>query len=923
MNVSSGHRPHPATASLASAAWTALFGAALLAYPRSHRRQFGAELLGLSRDRLAACWVRSPRRAVLLAALDLGDALADGAAERWRSVTTWWAWPRHHASRTERTTSMSWESLGNDLRLALRQCRRAPLFTALTVASLALGIGANSAMFAVVNAVLLRPLPYQDPGALVAVWSDNTNRGEHANSVSPANFEAFRAAPSFAAVEGMYAFLTPAQVRIDAEPEVVQASTVTPGMFALLGRDALLGRTFRDGDPDATVVLSYRFWQRRLGGDPGVVGRTIAMTGSPTPLTVLGVMPEDFVFPYRSMLVASGFTRANEADGWVQMTRHRDPRLVDASGQPNRSIHYLAVIGRLRAGASIDKAREELATIARQRAIDFPDTNSGWAVTARPLHEQAVGALRPALIILLAGVAVVLLITCINVANVLLARAAGRGRDLAIRTALGASRRRLVQQMLVESVVLAAAGGAAGLGLMVIATRAMIALAPATLPRLGEVTAGMPVLVFAAVVSLATGVAVGVLPAFAAAHTPAQDALREGGRTTSSRTRRRVRAVLIVAEVALAMTLTIGGGLLLRSFISVLHVDPGFQAGHLLTLQVNVPPRYGDVASQLQFYDELESRVRALPGVTAIGGTTRLPLGSTGLTTMIEVQGSGKPRAEWPEVEMRRAVFDFFGAMQIPILRGRAFSRQDDMMSMPVAVVNSVCVMSVFGGEDPIGKQVRLGGNGRWLTIVGVTGSIKHGTLEETPRPELYITYRQGPPVSPYLAIRTSGDAAQLAPAVRQVMRDLNANPPTDLRTMDEIRSRSVAERRFVLVLVAVFGVLALGLAALGVYGVITLVTAERTAEVGIRLALGAMPSQVLNLLLGHALRLALAGIAIGGLLALALTPLLEAQLFGITRSDPVTYAAVSATLAGTAVLAALVPARRAMHVDPAQTLRR
>ena len=820
---------------------------------------------------------------------------------------------------------MTWDSLRRDITIAFRQFKRAPLFAALTVASLALGIGANAAIFAVVNSVLLEPLPYGDASSLVMIWSDNTKNNERTNPVSPANYEAFKAAGSLAGVEGMYSFLTPAQVRIDAEPEATLVSQVTPGMFTLLGRQPVVGRKFDDpGAPDGAVI-SYQFWQRRFGGDPRVIGRTLQMTGAgaAAAIPIIGVMPEDFTFPYGSMLWTSGFTRNTDVDMWWPISRTRDFRLVDASGQPNRSIHYFGVVGRVAAGQTLDRVRADLAAIATQRASDFPDTNAGWGVTVRSLHEQTVGPIRPALLILLGGVGVVLLITCINVANVLLARAAGRGRDLAIRSALGASRARLIQQALTESVLLSLAGGIAGLGVMQLALRALLAAAPSTLPRVNEVDPSWPVVVFALVLAVVVGLAVGLIPALTAARSRAQDSLRDGTRTTASRVRHRTRAALIVAEVALAMILTVGGGLLLRSFVSVLQVNPGFNPEHLLTMQFAVPPRYSGAEAILTFYDDLERRLRALPGVSAVGGTTRLPLGSTSVTTYIETEGRPVPRAELPEVEMRRAVFDYFETMQIPVIRGRTFTRDDRLGTPNAVVVNETLASRLFPNEDPVGKRIRFAQpNQPWMSIVGVVGSIRHGSLEETPKPEFYIYYRQGPPVGPFVVLRTSGDPAELAGAVRQVARDLGADPPRDVKTMEALRSSSVAPRRFVLMLVGLFGVLALGLAALGVFGVVTLIAAERTTEVGIRLALGATPSQVMTLMLGHSLRLAGLGIAIGAVVAFVLSPWLKAQLFGVGTADPVTYAGVALALVLTAVLGAYIPARRAMAVDPASALR-
>ena len=572
---------------------------------------------------------------------------------------------------------------------------------------------------------------------------------------------------------------------------------------------------------------------------------------------------------------------------------------------------------------SIDQARADLAAIAQRREMEFPDTNARWGVTVNPLHEQVVGGLRPALLLLLAGVGVVLLITCINVANVLLARAAGRSRDLSVRSALGASRARLVQQTLVETLLLSLAGGIAGLAVMSAATRAILAMAPPNLPRLAEVSPGMPVVLFSFALALVTGIAVGVFPALSVARSSGHDSLRDGTRTTTSAARRRTRAALIVAEVALAMALTVCSGLLLRSFTSVLAVDPGFRAENLVTLQVRVPTRYSGREAQITFYDELDARLRAVPGVTSVGGTTRLPLGSSSVTTMLDVDGRDVPQAERPEVELRRAVLDYFSAMQIPVLQGRAFTREDTMTTDGVVVVNGALATRVFPNGDAVGSRVRMGsGGGPWFTIIGVVGNIKHGSLEEVPRPEIYQVHRQLPPVNPFMVVRTSGAPEQAIAGIRQALRELGVDQPADLSTMEVVRSRSIGARRFLLLLVGIFGVLALGLAALGVFGVITLIAAERTAEVGVRLALGATPSQVMQMVLGQAVRLTLAGIVAGSAAALLLAPYIEAQLYRVVATDPVTYLGVAVVLVFAAVLAAYVPARRAMKVDPAEALR-
>jgi predicted permease len=896
-----------------------LLRGAIRAYPPGFREDFAVDLEETMAARVGRARARSVVHGAAMTAFCLVDVVVSGLAER-RRVR------RLDPALHRRSLLMTWESIRADLRLAWRQSRRSPLFAALTVACLAIGIGANSAIFSVVYAVLLRPLPYAAPDRLVAIWSDNTKSGEPNNPVSPANYEAMRALPALSGVEAMYSFFVTAQATIDVEPEAVTISVVTPGMFALLGRQALHGRPIQPGDPPSIAVISHQYWRRRFGADPGVVGRTVRTAGAAVPITIAGVMPEDFVFPYQSMLGPSGFTRATQPDVWQPLAPTPQTRYADASGQPNRNIHFLAVVARLAPNTTRDEAERALTDLAEKRAKEFPDTNDGWGVTMRPLHEQTVGALRPALVTLLFGVGVVLLITCINVANVFLSRAAGHRRDFAVRAALGASRGRLAQQTFVETTVLAAAGGAAGLGVMALAVRGMLAVAPSSLPRLDEASPGWIVALFAMLLSLVTGIAVGLLPALQAGRSRTSDALADNPRTTTSRTGRRLRSGLIVSEVALAMALTIGVGLLLRSFVAVLGVDEGFESNGLLTMQISVPPRYGDAPARVAFYDDLEARLRALPGVTGVGGTTRLPLGSTNVSTYIEVEGRSIPRTEFPEVEFRREVFDYFGAMGIPLVAGRRFGPQDNLEALTrtelgAAVVNTEFVRRVFPGEEALGRKVRMGG-GNWLAIVGVVGSIRHGSLEEAPRPELYIPSRQGPPVAPYVVVRISGDAASLAPAVRETLRQLGANPPTDVRTMSDIRSASVGARRFVLLLVTLFGGVALALAAVGVYGVVALAVSERRAEVGLRLALGARPSQILGLVFGQAMALAGAGIAVGIGLAAAGTPLVASQLFGVTVADPITYAGVAAVLAGAAAAAAIVPARRAVRVDPAATLR-
>jgi putative ABC transport system permease protein len=892
---------------------------ALLAYPPAFRREFGREVHRIFQARVD----RAGRRRTAIALFCLFDTIASGIAERGRELGERWAWPRHFVPSASGSQTMTWGSLSADLRFAIRHFKRAPMFAALTAASLAFGIGANAAMFAVVHAVLLAPLPYNDTRSLVVVWSDNAAGGQPLNPVSGGNFEAFRAAPALAATEAMQSFVNTTPIRIGNESISAVTSTITPGMFSLLGRQPILGRTFQPGEPQPVAVLSYDFWMRQFGGDRAVVGRTLTPVAPGQPIEIAGVMPPDFKFPYGSMLFRPSAREDVRVDFWLPLLRQTDPWFFDTTGQPNRSVHHLVLIGRLAPGMSIDRARTDLAAIAKRREAEFPDTNARWGVTVNPLHEQVVGGLRPALLLLLGGVGIVLLVTCINVANVLLARAAGRSRDLSVRSALGASRARLVQQMLVETLLLSFAGGIAGLVVMDVATRAILAMAPPNLPRLGEVSPGLPVVLFSFALALVTGIAVGVFPALTVARSSGRDSLRDGTRTTMSAARRRTRAALIVAEVALAMALTVCGGLLLRSFTSVLAVDPGFRAENLLTMQVRVPTRYSGREAQVTFYDALDERLRAVPGVVSLGGTTRLPLGSSSVTTMLDVEGRAVPPTERPEVELRRAVLDYFTAMRIPLLQGRTFTREDTMTTDAVVVVNNALASQVFPDGNAVGSRVRMGSStGQWFTIIGVVGNIKHGSLEEVPRPEIYQAHRQFPPTNPFMVVRTSGDSKQAVTGVRQALRELGVDRPAEMSTMEAVRSQSIGARRFLVLLVGIFAALALGLAALGVFGVITLVAAERTGEVGIRLALGATPSQVMQMMLGQAVRLTLAGIAAGTAAALLLAPYIKAQLFGIGATDPITYLGVTVVLVLAALMAAYVPARRAMKVDPADALR-
>ena len=901
----------------------ALHRLAMRAYPPAFRTRLGDDLQQTFVRRINAARQRGVFFGVISVGAGLVDTCMSGLAERSADARVR-ARLATNGSSPSRSLPMTWESLVSDVQLAFRHIRKSPVFATMTIATLAVGIGANGAIFSAVYAALLKPLPYSGADRLVALWSDQTKIGDSSYPMSPANYDAFkRESTTLAQVEAMYSFLVNLQVPLDDSFETVQVSTVTPGMFSLLGRQALLGRGLQEGD-EQNVVLSHSYWQRRFGGDRSVVGKTLSRPGV-TPLTIVGVMPEDFTFPYRSMLGPSGFSRAQTADMWRLLTPRTETRMIDATGQPNRTLHFFSVIARLKDGVSMPQAVSELKALAARRARDFPESNDGYGVTVRPLLDQTVGKIRPALILLTTGVGVILLLTCVSIANVLLARASSKQRDQSVRAALGASRARLLQQTLIESVVLSCLGGLAAILVVALGTSALLAIAPPDLPRVTEARISWQVATFIIGLSLAVGMATGLLPAISSARIKPEDSLRDSQRNTASAGQRLVRSALVVTEVTLATFLAIGAGLLLRSFAAVLSVNPGFAVDHVLTFQVSVPGRYSTVPARVEFYDELKSKLGVLPGVVSVGGSTRMPLGSTQVSTTLTVEGREVRPTDLPEVQMRRSVHDFFGTMRIPVIEGRVFTDGDRLPAENVAVINDALAAKVFPNESPLGKRVQMGPNPRpdgWLRIVGVVGSVRHSSLEETPQPEIYISHLQGPPVGPFMAIRTTGDPSALTAGLQSTLKAMNVDPPSNVHTMDELRSDSVGERRFVLWLVGAFGIVALLVAGIGVYGVISLVVAERTSEVGVRLALGARPGQVWSMLVGQAATLGAVGVVIGLGAAFVMTPLAAALLFGVSPADPLTFAGVATLLMLIAIAAGALPARRAMKVDPATALR-
>jgi putative ABC transport system permease protein len=879
----------------------------LRAYPREFRTRFGSGMEQAFRDRYEAAARRGALAAALFLLRTAVDVGVNAAAVRFQS---------------RERTPMNWRSLGSDARYACRMLLRNPVFSTLAVAALALGIGANTAIFTIVNGVLLKPLPYGDPDGLVMVWSTNALERRDRDTVAPLDFLDYRKAGAFADMQAAYSFIVGTRLTTPAGSEHILVTAVTPGMFDVLGRQPALGRTFTPADVQTGVIVSHRFWRSHLGSASDALGRVLTIAGRPR--TIVGVMPADFVFPYKSMLGPSGFSRSQDVEAWLPLEFVSSDSRETGVATLSRSVRFLSVVGRLTPGTTVAQANAELDGIARQLASTYPDSNRVVGASAVALHEQAVGGMRPALVLLLGGVGFVLLMACVNLANLLLARSSVRQREMAVRSALGAGRRRLVAQTLVETVLLATLGGLVAILVVHAGMNALLALAPPDMPRLSEVRADTTVIVFTFLLSVATGIAIGIVPAMAASRPELQSALKSSGRgATAGRAQRRVRGALVVAEVALAVVLTLGAGLLLRSFVSVLAIDPGFRADRLLTLQIAFPQKYQTPAQRLALYSDMFARLESLPGVVSSGGTTRLPLGSTNVTTKIGVEGTDKPPAEWPEVEFRRAVHDYFETMGIPVLRGRAYAASDNAEAPPVVVINQTMARLLFRDADPVGKRIRMSPTAPWNTIVGVIGDVRHSGLEAPPSPEMYISYLQGPPTNPFIVVRTTGDPAALAPLVRAELRALDKDIAAyDIRPMAQVKADSVGQRRFVLLLVAAFGALALLMAAVGVYGVMALIVTERTPEIGIRLALGAQRGTVLRLVVVQGVTLAAIGTAIGIAASLALTPLLTTQLFGVTPLDPTTMGAVPALLLMVAAFACYLPARRAMRIDPVNALR-
>jgi putative ABC transport system permease protein len=811
------------------------------------------------------------------------DAIRDIAHDRWRGIKML-------------------ADLLHDTRFAIRQYAKSPGFTAVAILTLALGIGANTAMFSVVNGVLLRPLPYPNPDALVRVHEVVPQFGRFA--VAPANFLDWRQQNK--AFERIAAYSTrSATLAEGGAPERISGAAVSWDLFDLLQVKPLLGRTFAQ-DEDApmknqTIVLSYGMWQRRFGGDPRILDRTITLDG--TVYAIVGVMQAGFAFP------------SLDGEYWV-------PIALEPAKAP-RGAHFIGVVARLRSGTSIDQARAEMKTIAERLAVQYPDNNKDESAEVVSLHEQVVGRIRPALLTLLAAVGVVVLIACGNVANLLLVRASVRAKEIAIRTALGAGGRRLALQMVVESLVLALAGGTVGLLLAYVAIEPIRTLNAGTIPRVQEVVMDGSVLAFTLLICVLTGIGFGLVPAWQACRTNVSEVMKEGGRSSAGAGGRWLRNALVMTEVALSLMLLIGAALLLRSFSRLTHVDPGFRADNVLAFRVSLPQTSYKGAQRTAFFDRLLERLQGLPGVTSAGMIQSLPIRDDYFLSF-SVRGRPSPNATDPSASYRVIAPGYFETLGIPLRRGRGFTTHDASGSQMVAIVDEAFARRYFPGEDPIGRGISLGnGTDGFCEIVGIVGDVRYGGLDAGAEPTVYVPFSQDTFSTMWILARTEGDPNGIASASRALVKDIDRNLPTYMMSpLADVVSDSLAQRRFSMLLLSLFALIALLLAAVGLYGVISHSVSVRTQEIGVRLAIGAPRGRLLAMVIGQGMALVLAGIVVGLAGALALARLVSTLLFEVTPFDPPSYASTVFALLVVALLACWVPARRAMRVDPIAALR-
>ena len=798
------------------------------------------------------------------------------------------------------------DSIIKDIRYGVRGLLKRPGFTAIALVALALGIGANTAIFSLVNAVVIRPLPFPDPDRLVWVYGNIRNGGSRA-SVSPPDFLDYRSQnktfEQFAA-----SGTQPLAVNLtgSGEPERLFASAVTGNYFDTFGISPAIGRTFTiDNEKpgsDQVTVLSHAFWQKRFGGDTDIVGKTITLDSKS--YQVLGVMPAGVSFP-------------QSAELWIPMSFDGDPDMKV------RKAHFLRPIGRLKPGVTLTQAQADTDMIAGRLEQQFPESNTGWNLRLLSLREQLVGGTRTMLFVLFGAVGFVLLIACANVANLLLVRAAARQKEIALRTALGASRLRIIRQMLTESLLLSILGGALGALLAVWGVQLLVTLSADSLPPTVNVTIDPNVLAFTFVISILTGLLFGLAPAFRTAKVNLIDSLKDGARGAEGTLRNRTRSLLVVFESAIAVVLLIGAGLLVRSLIALQRVDPGFDSNNVLTLRIDLPrQKYAGEGKPAKFFEELETRISSIPGVQTVGLITELPM--SGQLNDLPFTVEGRPPVTVDQAfdaDFRLVNQHYFNALHIPLLRGRNFTEQEVREGKPVTLVSQQLVDTVFPNEDPMGKRLISAIGGTAFEIIGVVGDIRHRSLQRPPFAAMYFPTLNSNRMN--LVVRTQNDPLSIVGAVRQQVQALDRDQPISaVKRMSDWVDSSVSSQRYSTTLLAAFAVLAMILAATGIYGVMSYTAAQRTHEIGVRMALGARRFDVLKLVVRQGMLLTLVGVILGLTGAFALTRVMQSLLFGVTAKDPFTFAVVAALLSAVAFIACLVPALRATRVDPLIALR-
>ena len=803
------------------------------------------------------------------------------------------------------------EDLVADLRYASRMLRRSPGFAAVAIVTLGLGIGASSAIFSVAYGILFRSLPYENPEQLVKVF--RTNRlGEQSGSQSPPNFmslrEQNRSFTDIAIYDSEDVTLTE-----QGEARWIDGAEVSAGFFEVMGARPILGRTFVEGEnlpgADGVAVISHALWQELTDGRVNIVGQTLVLHARPR--TVVGVMPAGFDFPYGN-------------DVWIPLEYGETYSAGSAAGRRN---FWLNAVARLRDGTTLDGAENDLALLADRLEARFPEGNRDVGFTISPLRDALVGSLRTTLLLLLASVCLLLLIACTNVAGLFLARASSRQEELAVRVAIGAGRGRLVRQLLTESLLVGLLGGALGLLLTTWGTRLFVAAPPEGLPRIDAIRVDGAVVAFGLGVTLLAVLLTGLVPAWQATRAAVASTLREGGRSAVVRSGARTRAGLVTAEIALAVVLLSAAGLLLKSFVRMASTDPGFRTENALAFLVRLPDSYDADAERLSYYDELFQRLRSLPGVDGTGAVHRLPMAWNGFSTRLtRAEGLEPPRpGQEPSMVYRSVTPGYFETMRIPILSGRDLTESDREGALPVALINETAARRFFPDEDPVGSRIFVGADGGSpRTVVGIVADVVDRRFTDVQEPEIFRPFAQATHSYMSVVVRSSGDPLALVPAIRRALQQVDPNVPgREFRTLERVVGNSVVRERFLSSLLAVFAAAALLLAAIGIFGLFSFTVAERTREIAVRTALGARRAELLTMVLTDALKLTSLGLLLGVAAAVATNRVIEGQLFGVSAMDPATFGAVILVLALTAVVACLLPARRAAMVDPMAALRR